>query len=289
MDRWTKFVMELENYRDSGNVETYFKISRQEYIQRLLNICYQHTKIFKIGDNVKQLLTLTNNNLREDYFLPFDSMFIDCNFEIGNQYVEGFLIQKGRTWIINEQKLRMDYDIIGFLNENGKKRHVFFDVPINKIMDGDKLAPMDEQMHLIDFEKPAFKNIQIFAINLLDFLNNPDVKLVEVRRTEEQNFKRIKKGKFPIPPTNFIHVTGELKEYINCLNSNGRFHYSYKFWVRGHFRTLMNETRYKDKVGARIWILPYIKGKGMLINKKYEVEKSSNQTQFPLRTQTYED
>jgi len=48
MDRWTKFVMELEHYRDKGNLESYFKVSRQEYIQRLINICHQHTKIFKI-------------------------------------------------------------------------------------------------------------------------------------------------------------------------------------------------------------------------------------------------
>ncbi len=276
MDRWTKFVQELEYYKEKGNLDSGYNMSRGEYIGRLLNICYQHTKIFKVENDIKKLLSLTNNNLREDYFLPFDSMFIDCNFEMGDEYVEGFLIQKGKTWIISDQKLRIDYDIIGFLDKDGKKRHVFFRSPLNRRMVGDEETIVDERIHLIDFDKPSFKNIQIFAINLLDFLNNPEVNLVEVRRTEEQNLKRIDKGKRPIPPINFIRVTGELKEYIDSLNSGGHFHCSHKFWVRGHFRTLRNERMYGDKVGMRIWIPPYIKGRGILLNKRYEVHPNAS-------------
>jgi len=66
-----------------------------------------------------------------------------------------------------------------------------------------------------------------------------------------------------------------LRRYISNLKSNGHIDYSHKFWVRGHWRTLKNEKRYKDSVGKKMWIKPFIKGKGILIDKKYELKKKN--------------
>ena len=106
-----------------------------------------------------------------------------------------------------------------------------------------------------------------------DLLNNPEVETIEILRTEEQNKKWNNRGKLPLPPQIFIKLDGKLKIYLDQLNSGGCFNYSHRFWVRGHFRTLRNPIRYKNKVGSKIWILPYIKGEGILINKIYEVKE----------------
>jgi len=62
----------------------------------------------------------------------------------------------------------------------------------------------------------------------------------------------------------------DTKDYVNELNSSGSFEYSHKFWVRGHFRSLRSE-RYKEKRGIRIWIPPFVKGKGILMGKSYRL------------------
>ena len=82
--------------------------------------------------------------------------------------------------------------------------------------------------------------------------------------------KRILRGKLPIPSQKFIRVNGKLKIYLSELNSGKHFNYSHRFWVRGHFRTLRND-KWKNARGTKIWILPFIKGKGVLVDKIYEV------------------
>ena len=78
----------------------------------------------------------------------------------------------------------------------------------------------------------------------------------------------MKQGKPVIPSTFTIRITGKLKEYIDDIESKGLWTYAYKFWVRGHFRTF-KDPRYKENVGKRLFIPPFIKGKGMLIEKDY--------------------
>jgi hypothetical protein len=80
----------------------------------------------------------------------------------------------------------------------------------------------------------------------------------------------MKTGKPIIPSTMTIRVTGKLKIYIDELVHGANWHFNYRFWVRGHFRQLVSD-KYKEK--KRIWILPYIKGKGILVEKIYNLKK----------------
>ena len=116
------------------------------------------------------------------------------------------------------------------------------------------------------------KKIQIFICNFLDFLNDPEVELKTIKRSEKNRERRIKNGKMPIPPINFIIVTGKLKIYQDGISSGIHFDFSCKFWVRGHFRRLIDEERYGESAGKRIWIKPYIKGKGILKDKNYKLK-----------------
>jgi hypothetical protein len=267
VDNWNNFLSCLESYKVLGHTDKYYTEDRATYINKLLSVCDQHTKLFKIDDKLVKLLCLTKNSLKDSYFLPFDSMFIDCELKLSEQQsIKGFLIQKYKTWVKPEQRLRMDVEMVGFVEDITKpNKFIFFNYPLTNI-------GTDEIVNLFNFDKPKHKDIQLFAVNVIDFLNNPEVELVNVERTEEQNRKRILRGKKPIPPQNFVRVTGKLKIYLDQLCSGKEFHYSHSFWVRGHFRTLRSE-KWKEKRGTKIWIPPYIKGKGILIDKYYNVEK----------------
>ncbi|MFO8019358.1 MAG: hypothetical protein R6U96_12040, partial [Promethearchaeia archaeon] len=65
-----------------------------------------------------------------------------------------------------------------------------------------------------------------------------------------------------------VKVTGKLKVYLDEIIHSNTFHYSHSFWVRGHFRDLVAD-RYIHK--KRIFVPPFIKGKGRLIEKTYSV------------------
>lgn len=271
MDNWTNWMCNLTSFKETGHVNiSTGLLSRKDAIGMLLDICRDHTKIFKISKEITKLLLLTKNNFRPKYFSPFKSIFLDCHIDYRErEVINGMLIQEVTSKIRETGEYRRDIDVFLFIERTDSKKVLFIQYPLNK-RDGQK---MDEVTYIYNFDKPNSKDIALFAVNFLDFVNNPEIELVTVERTNEQNQKRIKRGKLPMPPHVFVNVTGKLKIYLNELQDGGHFSYNYRFWVRGHFRTLRNERRYKNKVGTKIWIVPYIKGKGILIDKVYNVDK----------------
>jgi|TARA_Y100000310_G_C20631368_1_gene788819 hypothetical protein len=248
-----------------------------EKMQRLRSQTYNllsNAKIFILEEDIAQMLYLTDNEIfkRE---IPFDNFFLETSFELeyGNivkgihifkEEISGFIL--GAVRIYNQtlqfqQHYTLHFDLFA-----------------------KKLEVMDSNNKLINsMNKPEGigvlkdKKIQTFICNFLDFLNDPEVELRTIERTEEQNKKRIKRGKFAIPPINFIRVTGKLKIYQDSISTEIHFSYSHKFWVRGHFRTLQDMERYGERAGKRVWIKPYVKGKGILLDKDYKLKKEAKQ------------
>lgn len=113
-----------------------------------------------------------------------------------------------------------------------------------------------------------------FVLNFLNFLHNPEVEYVELKRSKKNKERRRKEGKIVIPSTNKIKIKGKLKRTINKITEGKDIgHYSHRFYVRGHFRTYRDD-RYKNMKGKRQWIPPFIKGSGVLIDKSYLVNKN---------------
>lgn len=113
-----------------------------------------------------------------------------------------------------------------------------------------------------------------FVINFLNFLHNPEVEYREHARDKKSIERRIKKGKVPLPSTTKIKITGQLKKYVDEVRASGDLgRYGYRFWVRGHFRRL-EHPRYIEK--RIIFIPPFIKGKGILIEKLYDVKREKD-------------
>lgn len=222
------------------------------------------SKIFFVEEELCILLNNTSNKIIKKQ-LPFNNFFIECKLEFLDCTIYGLhIIQDNYGTIIKlffNPKIELPIKIT--------YQHAI--IPLFDTFDYNQFDDYQKFYRDIPFFKQHINEIKLFVINFLDFINQPDVQLITVERTKENNEKRIEKGKLPIPPINYIRINGDLKIYMNKLNSGGHFSYSHKFWVRGHFRTLRNPKRYGDKVGTKIWILPFIKGSGILLEKCYEV------------------
>lgn len=203
---------------------------------------------------------------------------------------------------IKDNKYRIDYYFWGFdkTDETVFVQHdtIKFDDENCAVLDcankmSEQARESEYKIERIDLDmdciKGLSKNIKVFVCNFLDFINNPDVQIVTMRESKERNLKRQRRGKLPIPEYSLIRLTGELKRYVEEARQNRFFEYSHKFQVRGHFRRYWNKDRYRNLYQKysegklkgyyidkkydvlMIWMLPHLKGKGLLIEQIYEV------------------
>lgn len=282
---WINESLKYEELKDKPFTQEELRETDRMLMLRLLD-----SHIFEMDDTTKKLLMLTNPPNRNEMFrLPFMSTFIDV--EIKADELEKYcnikkeLIFKGKH--IESIIGVLVYDQGISTVDGGAK---FGGIPVGRglffylILKGSdekgtfyKIDAFFDNTN-IDSLKPYCarhihqKPIKNFVINFLNLINSPDVKLVHVTRDKARNIKRMKKGKLPLPSQCRIKLDGKLKVYVNQMQKNKKiWNYSFSFWVRGHWRTFRAK-RYINKIGKRTWIPPYVKGKGILIKKDYEVD-----------------
>lgn len=236
-------------------------------------------KVFEIDDETKKLLCLTETPLKNDEVkLPFEYLFLDVQFtkeeledlgiEISAKEITGIMASEG---ILTNGEINVGKDLRITMLSVIENDEVWFDT-FNKNFN---LEEEYKDFHFQVKENPttdkkAREFVHKFFLNFINFLNNPEVEYVEHKRSEKNIQRRLKQGRPVIPSSMTIRVNGKLKQYIDNLKSGEQFHFNYRFFVRGHFRNL-SSNRYKTK--KRIWILPFIKGEGVLIDKSYKVIK----------------
>ena len=233
-------------------------------------------KLFVVENGTIDYLSpeYTNNKigLRK---MPFDKFIILNTINIGGKKIRGMIftkvIMKGNIESLSSYFIVEESD-------SGDENNIKCRTYTVNIEDDTTVRPENndtdnEDLKWTKEDKIFTDKVRIFMCNYLDFMLNPNVKVVQVEITKEQNQKRIKRGKIALPNYGFVKIDGELKIYFDSLRNGKHFSYSHKFWVRGHFRTLRNEKRYGIKAGIKIWVPPYVKGKGMLLEKVYEVHK----------------
>lgn len=253
---------ELENKKGTAKVELWQMINQFH--------------IFEVEPNIKKALLLTKNNILEERHLPYPRVFLDCKLNFDGFDIFGIMLYdveqiKKLDNLVLENKdgsrssNQLDNEILFSaygLNLNDTKEdklvHIFFNLRKSEDF---KSQSISEQSR---------NKLREFVCNFIDFINNPEVQLVKTEKTKEENAKRVSRGKNPLPPRVFIKLDGTIKRYIQEFESSDRKGYTHKFWVRGHFRVL-KAGRYKT-LKKKLWILPYIKGKGFLIKKIYDVD-----------------
>lgn len=297
MKNFTRFTSYFTDYIDGselGLTEDY-NVSGELFQQGIINSILE-CHLFEISDDVKRLLSMTKTPNQNDIVkAPFRTIFLDVGFKkeemaklgikLGYDEIIGIMVSEGFVVVkqdgMEEQKLvdlemqkvgsDLRITICSFRKETGKE--LWFDVFTENVNINPEYQSHGFQVTRCDHtDQNARKFIHLFVLNFLNFLNDPEVSLVTVERDEVRNVKRLHKGKLPIPERKIIRITGKMKIYLDELRKNPVWHYHYRFWVRGHFRTLRNE-RYGENVGRRKWIFPYIKGKGLLVESIYKIGK----------------
>jgi hypothetical protein len=228
---------------------------------------------------------LTDTPLKnDDIHLPFGIIFLDVHFckeeladlgiKIKSKEIIGAFFQKG-VLISKDTQNQVGSNLritVLYVQDNDE---VWFDT-YNK--NNNLFDKINKQNEIVVKENPTTDKksrdfIHKFVLNFLNFVNNPDIKIVEQKRSEQNVKRRLKQGKTTLPSSYKIFLKGELKVYVERICNGEKFKYSHKFWVRGHFRRLESD-RYKEK--KILWILPFLKGNGLLIDKTYHLEKKEN-------------
>lgn len=267
---------------------TTFRGSNNSEFLKNLQEAYFSSHLYHIDEPTKKLLLLTTPPKNTDIkHIPFSSMFIDVEFtkeevkqftniDIEYDKIVGMIIQEGQTRIIDDNGEYKDVPsgtairviILGF----DDKGFVFntFHLQVN-LFDEYKNLPLHKQE--IDEVKKTKKFVNLFAVNILNLILEPEIRILFRDEDKDRNTKRIKKGLIPFPKSSIIRIDGERKIYIDKMVRDGDFKYGHSFWVRGHYRTLKS-SKYKESRGKKLWICPFIKNKeGILFDKMYKVVK----------------
>ncbi len=270
----------LKHYKMIG-LDTEDKIKQYEHKKSKemfgnIDMALEMAHVFEIDTIIKRYLILNKPPQTKEFYrnvtLPFKAIFLDTEIngedcEIGVDKIIGIMITETPVIVNKEDSKGIRFEKIGM----GYRVHYL-------CQDGDKLF-IDEFKIIIDRtnvpifydDKVTLRFLKEFIMNLLVFINDREIQIVERKREEKNIQRRIKEGKMALPDSNVIKLTGTLKRYIDSLGGglSGR-HYNYSFYVRGHMRYLASD-RYKSKKGQWIKIEPFIKGEGILVKRVYRV------------------
>ncbi len=231
--------------------------------------------IFEMDNKIKNLLYITKAPKdSSDLKLPFDNTFLEVSIDLkelgftGNprlEEIKGILISQ-RDLIkdgCNLNEISM-YCLIKEVDSFTFYKRVFS-------LESSETDITLENDGLVDevLGKDMGEMLKSFCINFLNFINNPDIDIETNFRSERNMQLKKKRGKPVFSSTNKIILKGNLKEQLDRMDGLG-YEFNHKFWVRGHF------CRYHTNKGEIVkWILPYIKGKGVLVENSYKLKKVS--------------
>jgi hypothetical protein len=265
----------------------------------LFSLCVemiQFGKIFKCENNVLELLNNTSNKIFYRN-VPFPIFLIDYRDEKIINGLEIYAIIVRDVDIVLSEKLDKDcgrgLNITVFAKDSRDKTDTWIRFNITKkgIYRGTirrlEMLPKKE-------EDKIHKKIGIFICNFLDYLQHPQAKQT-IYRFSNNNENRAKRMKLPLQDIIKVGATSELLRYISEQEQKKSIEFSYSFWVMGHFYHFRNKQKFnklysfdndelkkrgyilrEDKLQIERlisrWIKPYVKGKGILIDKKRIVQ-----------------
>ncbi len=270
--------MNIPENDDLKNYQLFCKLTEKnpEIDSDMIFKLMKEAKYFEIPNNLNLLLLNTKNPVRKVRF-PHYLCFLDFNIVVYDRIYCSILITD--LFSIAEKLKRKDLpekiDIMGYYHHEegwGWFKTDLYAQSKNKYM----------------------RKIKEYIMNFVDFVNSEDVKFTFREKTEKNIQRRIASGKVPLPSHNKIRVVGYLARYLNQLEEQeSRTRFSHRFWVRGHFRRFYDKQKYKklyhdfkegklkrfegkkyniDDGYLRVWVYPYIKGDGILVNQKYKLK-----------------
>jgi hypothetical protein len=242
-------------------------------------------------DNLQFQKALSMNTDRDIRELPFPALFL--NFSSCETILLGILLEKGVDGgIFYSARIKGDKDTAAYFSDGtitktnkdlGEKEMV---CKAYQYGSGDSShLPSRKSIFIVN------RRIQTLICVLLDMINHPEVEVVTLHKsTEEEIQNRVRRGKAPIYASSILKISGKLKEYIyeeELKNTNSYTPCGYRYEVRGHIHRwldksiykklysltseqLYQKNMYKDKNGIICkWINSFWKGKGLIVKHEY--------------------
>lgn len=127
-------------------------------------------------------------------------------------------------------------------------------------------------MYINELQEELVKVIRTYICNIIDFVDNQDdcIQINHIVPTKERQQKRKNRNKNPIPTRIVIKPKKQFIEYTKQFNKDhNNKTTSHRFLVRGHWRHFKADRYSELKKQTPVWIKPYYKGEGIVINKSY--------------------
>src|SRR3990167_3578210 len=272
--------LRLKHYKMIG-IDTDDKIKQYEHKKSKemfdnIDMALEMSHIFEIDTIIKRYLILNKPPQTKEFYrnvtLPFKTIFLDTEIngedcEIGVDKIMGMMITETPLIVNKEYSKGIIFEKIGM----GYRVHYLCQDKDKMFIDEFKIIIDRTNVPIFYDDKITLRFLKEFIMNLLVFINDREIQVIERKRNAKNVERRAREGKMPLPDSSFIRLTGTLKRYIDSIGSSlGSHKYSHRFWVRGHLRYLKAD-RYKQKKGQWIKIEPFIKGEGILVKRVYRV------------------
>lgn len=244
----------------------------------------EETHIFEFERDLAFLMSATDNDgLGDDSHLPYRYTFLDLDLvlEIGSEkrHIMGLLLLDPPPPLDAIGMLAalfwrgpegIEFSTVTPMIGHREAARMMEDLEALAHTEGRELDRKDRRpARELNAEGKAVRNI---IQNFLDMLDSHDLRIARLP-AKGADSGRVRRGKIPLPPRSIVRMSLPLRSYVAELRRGAPFTYDHAFWVRGHWRHYRAERYAASGLrGTKKWIWPYIKGKGLVIKKRYQVD-----------------
>ena len=279
VEPYQKFEVSMINLNFKMNEE------QKKGLEKWRNMCVEKTgdqlshlstqfQLFNITQEMKEVFIHTDNEIfyRKP---PFPYVMLNTDFWVGKERVQGISIMDWDTLAENNKHIAeylKNNFLITFITYPNDQLCALHEEDTSQVnaYQGSISTFQKGLTEGIEGKEELVKQVMIFVLNFLDFLHEPDIELITTQREPSQDAKRLKRGKNPKLATTMIRITGKMKLYFDSITTTLKTPPSHRYWTRGHWRHFKSRY-YKKMFGQKEWIKPFIKGRGELIKKSYEI------------------
>ena len=234
-----------------------------------LEIHMERAVAFSAPSGIARMLAATDNTgVDEEARLPFECVWLDGEFEHDERSYYGIL-----GWHVKDEERegRQKVMLAAAYRQGEEEGVVVVDDALSERKNTESMG--------FEAAERELRFLAVVAQNWLFLLDAHGVETTE-RKVARRDADIHRRNTGETPPSSIVtlRILDERLAQSVARFEHGRVHFSHRFRVRGHWKTF-TAARYKQARGKRVWVLPYYKGEGLLIEKPYKMLEESGQDQ----------